>query len=535
MKLSKVILLSTACSFCNAADCSYAAYNTSESLSLISTSGIHTYHTQHLTDETPFLPHPRAQFGNQWRHPRRHSQSDATHPGNTGENIESLSNLDVRIKSEHDIRVASVCFITDTRACSGEKFSNDETPGNGNGNPGGIPDYDTPQEQCQAAGYFQKACPSGTSEIPCPVDFSFHICTCSDEYSQTCEKPYYGVGEPCREKYKQCQKDTSRACMEENPSFVNRCPTGWQLDNLRCSFDDSFGICCNRCDGYIYTKDNIPNGYVTDGSSCIACGNKEKYKIKPAPCDGFEKCLFGSEVGAKSCLSGSTTMYDKCRPCSESCPSGTSTINPGGCGGTTTNECGTKTCYYPYESCCSDYCSQGSTWVYCSSKEDKVSVGTTDCGSTCYECVFNPCKGVSCGSNAYCEDGKCYCESGYYNSASGCKKATCSPYLSEIPENQICDTVERYGLTCYTSCSYYYTGDGYVTDTSSSCTKRVGGDFCSGGMMEPFCYISDGRAIVRGLTGGTFCCSSTAEACESCRSDLYNQYSNSCPSYGTKY
>ena len=272
MKLSKVILLSTVCSFCNAADCSYAAYNTSESLSLISTSGIHTYHTQHLTDETPFLL--SARFANQWCHLRTHSQSDATRPRDTGGNIESLFNLDVRIKSEHDIRVASVCFITDTGACSGEKFSNDETPGSGGS---GNPTSPTPGEFCQKAGYTNTPCPSGmVPDKYCPVDSSYHSgCKCPDTYNKTCDaaaglKPV-NASDTCGGKYKEC---------------------------------------CNICSDYTYTS--VPSGYVKAGE-CQSC-NGVKYKVK---CDTSlypqTSGVCGSYGGSGgSCSDDSGAHYKQC-------------------------------------------------------------------------------------------------------------------------------------------------------------------------------------------------------------------------------
>ena len=310
MKLSKVILLSTVCSFCNAADCSYAAYNTSESLSLISTSGIHTYHTQHLTDEAPFLPHPRARFANQWCHPRTHSQSDATRPGDTGGNIESLSNLDVRIKSEHDIRVASVCFITDTGACSGEKFSNDETPGSGgNGNPGGIPDYDTPQEQCQAAGYNVTSCPTGShGDNPCPADSSYYQkCVCDANMTQTCTKPYYGVGPSCDGKYASCKRDDAKACKEDGYGQTAQC-SSVQTPNKKCSYNSGY---YDKC---VCRSDLVTCTYPQTGVG-EACGGK----YASCQCPGsYKSCECGGAAGATSCTVNGQTTYSDCKSCCNS-------------------------------------------------------------------------------------------------------------------------------------------------------------------------------------------------------------------------
>ena len=308
MKLSKVILLSTVCSFCNAADCSYAAYNTSESLSLVSTSGIHTYHTQHLTDEAPFLL--SARFANQWCHLRTHSQSDATRSRDTGGNIESLSNLDVRIKSEHDIRVASVCFITDTGACSGEKFSNDETPGSGgSGNPGGIPDYDTPQEQCQAAGYGVTSCPAGAhGDNPCPADSAYYQkCVCDANMTETCTKPYYGVGPSCDGKYASCKRDDAKACKEDGYGQTAQC-SSVQTPNKKCSYNSGY---YDKC---VCRSDLVTCTYPQTGVG-EACGGK----YASCQCPGsYKSCECGGAAGATSCTVNGQTTYSDCKSCCNS-------------------------------------------------------------------------------------------------------------------------------------------------------------------------------------------------------------------------
>ena len=129
-----------------------------------------------------------------------------------------------------------------------------------------------------------------------------------------CELPYYGVGEACDGKYASCEKDTERACQELNPGYVDECGTGQQLSDDRCSYDNTYGTCCNTCAEYDNTS--IPEGYVQDGEACTGCDGQEHYKIKPNPCDGFMDCgSMGGEAGAKTCLSGTTTMYDNCKAC----------------------------------------------------------------------------------------------------------------------------------------------------------------------------------------------------------------------------
>ena len=92
-------------------------------------------------------------------------------------NLSSRLFDDLGISGEEQ-KVASVCFITDTHKCSVDKFDNTDEPENGNGAPGSgsgndetpeTPEYKTPEEVCQDAGYGQTPCPEGSSPIPCPV------------------------------------------------------------------------------------------------------------------------------------------------------------------------------------------------------------------------------------------------------------------------------------------------------------------------------------------------------------------------------
>ena len=226
--------------------------------------------------------------------------------GSRWNNLATLSDRDTPVKPEYDrlnkrdnnlIQLASVCFVTDTNDCSGNEFANadneDDTggvpPGGDNNNNN---DYDLDnEERCRQEGYTVTSCPEGYKPVNyCPYDNTYFekcVAICPSNYV-TCEKPYYGVGEACDGKYASCE--------------------------------------CTPCgSGYDYT--NIPEGYVQDGEACLDCDGKTKYKIKPNPCDGFIDCgAAGPETDANSCLSGTTTMYDNCKPCPNkgtltSCPS----------------------------------------------------------------------------------------------------------------------------------------------------------------------------------------------------------------------
>ena len=182
------------------------------------------------------------------------------------------------------IQLAATCFVTDTSACSGNEFSGNNADDDGHGAPGGPgdgDDYDLDNaERCHQEGYTQTSCPEGQEGSNfCPYDndyFEKCVNSCPSNYV-TCEKPYYGVGEACDGKYASCE--------------------------------------CTPC-GSGYDNTTIPEGYVQDGEACLDCDGKTKYKIKPNPCDGYMNCgSMGGEAGAKTCLSGTTTMYDNCKAC----------------------------------------------------------------------------------------------------------------------------------------------------------------------------------------------------------------------------
>ena len=168
-------------------------------------------------------------------------------------------------------KTASVCFITDTGECSGEKFGNSEDISGGNG---GTPDYGSPQDLCRDAGFVNTPCPEGaTPDSYCPYDASFHSkCACSADYNKTCDTAagQKGVGSSCGGKYKEC---------------------------------------CNICDGYTYTS--VPAGYVSAGE-CSSCDGK-KYKVKCDPNAYVNGSVCGAQGGSGgSCTDDSGTHYKKC-------------------------------------------------------------------------------------------------------------------------------------------------------------------------------------------------------------------------------
>ena len=256
MRISRVILLSTLSLICLKGGFAYADIHP-----FIPVAGTHTHITHNtLTQNHPLLSHLRLAA----------ESSPRLAPFIESAMLTSC----LPEESNRHIRVASVCFITDTGACSGENFSNDETPGSGGS---GNPTSPTPGEFCQKAGYTNTPCPSGmVPDKYCPVDSSYHSgCKCPDTYNKTCDaaaglKPV-NASDTCGGKYKEC---------------------------------------CNICSDYTYTS--IPSGYVKAGE-CQSC-NGVKYKVK---CDTSlypqTSGVCGSYGGSGgSCSDDSGSHYKQC-------------------------------------------------------------------------------------------------------------------------------------------------------------------------------------------------------------------------------
>ncbi len=384
------------------------------------------------------------------------------------------------LPSQKEVKLAAVCFINDTENCSGEQFGNTENSngnGNGNGGSGETPDYElNDAERCRKEGYTLTSCAAG--EIPdgyCIYDNKyFSKCTCPTGF-KTCEPPYYGVGQACGDKYLYCEKDTERACKEQNPEFTNICQNGWKVDpNNTCEYDASFGKCCNLCNGYEYTT--IPDGYIADGAECVDCNGTTKYKIKINPCDGFLDCgTLGGDAGATTCKSGDVIKYSACVPCENkgtlsSCPTGANC---------TKEEC--SNLYY-ITSCKTNYTLSNGSCV-CSSSFKYTCKGTGYSGGS----------GTACGGKYK----SCSCKSGYSWNGSSCI-ASCSGYYSCGGTWQLCE-----GRTCPTDsslCSTYCESDHFPYSCSSS-------SLCHGDYRNGYCSVecnssSSGGGSDGGLTGG---------------------------------
>ncbi len=249
--------------------------------------------------------------------------------------------------------------------------------------------------------------------------------------------------------------DTVQQCKNEGYS-VTSCslpayPSG------QCPYNSAYFAKCvedrpRACKEAGFTETSCPSGYITDrtcpyDSSYITC--------KENPCSGYSSCECGAAAGASICYSGSTAKYSACENC-DPCPGyydcgGSWQYCEGSVCSADSSRCSTycESDHFPY-SCGNDYgpCYGDYRNGYCSVPCDEIETDPCEgisglscahgCSSygSCGECnscnpapePADPCEDVSCGSNAYCSGGSCYCNSGYEGNAySGCTAVITDP------------------------------------------------------------------------------------------------------------
>ena len=282
-------------------------------------------------------------------------------------------NLFLELTDKQSYQTVSVCFITDTRNCSEDRFGNLESPNGGNGGGGKPDDHGTPQELCKQAGYTNTPCPDGSKPSSyCPYDSSYHTCKCLPEYNKLCNgADEQGSGIACDGKYKEC---------------------------------------CNLCSAYKYTS--IPSGYVSNGE-CQSCSGK-KYKIK---CD-LQKYVSASSCGTQggsgsTCSDDSGTYYTECK-----CPNNYEWSS-------SQKKC---VCSTSFKYSCTGMGYAGGEGIACNSKYSKckcasgyvwnASSGTCICSSSYkYSCSgtgYAGGEGIACNGKY----SQCKCASGYVWNAS---------------------------------------------------------------------------------------------------------------------
>ena len=324
--------------------------------------------------------------------------------------------------------------------------------------------------------------------------------------TQTCSLPSFVDGQCPNGKpyYKQCKEDRPRACREAG--YVNSCSPGRLYEGSnRCQWDSSFGKCCTASPSAGCPSNYSVNCDASRGSSGTDTCGYTCYRCCDDTCSRGSKDYTGSKAGTTecgsicrycntSCSSGSTSYsgsivgYNECgnacRSCDTSCPSGTSTSNPGGCGGSTTNECGTRTCYYPYQSCHTHYysCPSGYQSSSCGSGYTQTDTASKSCScgatsGTCYKCEKDhdpdECKTSNYKSGTVSRTGWCDCEGSCTFDAT--KYIWCGDEYS-------CTTYGGYEKYIYTN--YYhvdgpFSGDATVTETNCQAKRATKSNWCS--------------------------------------------------------
>ena len=298
-------------------------------------------------------------------------------------------------------------------------------------------------------------------------------CICPSEYKYTssnCSGNYTVSGGSCDGKYNDCVcksefKYNSSNCSGENQPSGTSCGGNYNGCTIRpectvSSKDCTYGCAgYNSCDRCTSCKSN-PDCDVSDKSCTYGCASYNSCS-KCTSCKGNPDC----DVTSKSCTYGcaSTNSCGICTSCSgnpdcdvsdKSCTYGCASYNS--CSKCT--ECKSEPVC---NSSSSDWCS-----VHASCHGDCCSDGTiqscdTRCGGS--GCYTDPCSGVSCGSNAYCSGGSCYCNSGYHKSGSACVK----------------DEVHTHSYSC---------PSGYSATNSWGSSAQTASKTCSCGAASGTCY-----------------------------------------------
>lgn len=116
--------------------------------------------------------------------------------------------------------------------------------------------------------------------------------------------------------YRACQEDTAKSCKESGYTYKDDC----QLTDTRCPYNNDYGKCCTACEGFDYTIDTVPEGYIATGTPCTTCDGVVKTKIIEAPCENYMICQYGPlSAQTPSCLQGKKTLYTACKTAEMSC------------------------------------------------------------------------------------------------------------------------------------------------------------------------------------------------------------------------
>ena len=391
-------------------------------------------------------------------------------------------------------------------------------------------------------------------------------CYCPSEYKYTssnCSGNYTVSGGSCDGKYNDCVcksefKHNSSNCSGEYEVSGTSCDGNYNGCTIRpectvSSKDCTYGCAgYNSCDRCTSCKSN-PDCDVSDKSCTYGCASYNSCS-KCTSCKGNPDC----DVTSKSCTYGcaSTNSCGICTSCSGNPDCDVSSLScSNGC--LTYNSC-SKCTECKSEPACSDTCPS-----YTKSSSSSCLYGYDSCYDTCYgrtwykcnDAPSDPCSGVSCGSNAYCSGGSCYCNSGYTGNAnSGCTKvdtcvsggnSSCSGQTSSCSSSQVqtasckdCSGTMHYTCRAKT-CAEQGKKDcnGSCISTSECCGGCPSGYSCKNGSCEkdhthsyscPNGYstsCSKGYFLTTSKTCSCGAKSGTCYKCKECNS------ASDCPSY----
>ena len=282
-------------------------------------------------------------------------------------------------------------------------------------------------------------------------DGKYNACVCKSEYSQNssnCNGEYRPAGESCEGNYNRC---------EMRPECT--------VSSMSCTYG---------CAGY---------------NSCDRCTS----------CKSNPDC----DVSDKSCTYGCAS-YNSCSKCTscKSNPDCSATAVSCDYGCASTNSCGICTSCSGNPDC---NVSDKSCDCGCSS--------TNSCGkcTSCKSCPpSDPCSGVSCGSNAYCSGGSCYCNSGYHKSGSSCVKDEVHSHSYSCPSgysssNSWGSSAQTTSKTC--SC-------GAASGTCYKAPAHTHSYSCPSGYQSSSCSSSQ---VQTGTTSKVCSCGAASGTCYSCR------------------
>ncbi len=438
-----------------------------------------------------------------------------------------LSLMPEPLSGSHDtFSLAATWWLPDWQGSQGSRGSDDAGGGDHDGNCEKNYGMHTPSNIdgryiCSKYNY------NVTSSLKCHVN-----CRCKDEYKYTssnCSGNYTTSGTSCEGKYNQCVcksefKYNSSNCSGEYEVSGTSCGGNYNGCTIRPECTVSSMSCTYGCAGY---------------NSCNRCTS----------CKSNPDC----DVSDKSCTYGCAS-YNSCSKCTscKSNPDCSATAVSCDYGCASTNSCGICTSCSGNPDC---DVSDKSCDCGCSS--------TNSCGkcTSCKSCPpSDPCSGVSCGANAYCSGGFCYCNSGYTGNAnSGCTKvdtcvsggsSSCSGQTSSCSSSQVqtasckdCSGTTRYTCRAKTceeqGYRYACNNTGYVGKGSPCDGKYKECDCAPGyqwlptypGSREQTCQIPDKTCSDSGYYGGSSCSSWSGYSFERCASE-YGQMGSSCNAAG---